>query len=77
MMKFLASGAVAMDKWLGTFLVLFFICGTGKMLIPSSKTIAMMYVIPAVANSAPIQRDLPIFYDAAVEALKDWTKINK
>lgn len=40
-------------------------------LMPSSKTIALMVAIPAVANSEPIQKDLPELYKLAVEALKD------
>lgn len=40
-------------------------------LIPSSKTIAMMVAIPAIANSEPIQKDLPELYQLAKEALKE------
>lgn len=40
-------------------------------LIPSSKTIAMMVVLPAIVNSEPIQKDLPEVYRMAVDALKD------
>lgn len=39
--------------------------------IPSSKTIAMMVVVPAVVNSEPIQKDLPELYKIGVEALKE------
>ena len=53
---------------------LFFLCIILKGVMPSSKTVAMMYVIPAVANSAPIQRDLPELYDMAVGALKEYLK---
>lgn len=38
--------------------------------IPSSKTVALMYVIPTIANSATVQKDLPEIYDAAMKALK-------
>jgi len=37
---------------------------------PTSKTVAMMVVIPAIAESKVIQEDLPDIYNAAVEALK-------
>lgn len=40
-------------------------------LIPSSKTIACMYVIPQIASSKVIQQDLPEIYDMAVSALKE------
>lgn len=40
-------------------------------LIPSSKTIAMMVAIPAIANSEPIQKDIPELYQLAKEALKE------
>jgi hypothetical protein len=40
-------------------------------LIPSSKTIAIMVVLPAIVNSEPIQQDLPELYRIAVDALKE------
>lgn len=39
--------------------------------IPSSKTIAMMVVIPAITNSEAVQKDLPEIYDLAVKSLKE------
>jgi hypothetical protein len=39
-------------------------------LMPNSKTIALMVVVPAVMNSEPIQKDLPELYQMAKEALK-------
>lgn len=39
--------------------------------LPSSKTIAVMVVLPAIVNSEPIQKDLPDLYRIAVDALKD------
>ena len=39
--------------------------------LPSSKTIAMMVVLPAIVNSEPIQKDLTEVYRMAVDALKD------
>lgn len=38
--------------------------------MPSSKTIAMMAVIPELAHSKVIQQDLPDIYEAALKALK-------
>lgn len=37
---------------------------------PSSKTFAMMVVLPKLADSALIQKDAPELYSLAVEALK-------
>jgi uncharacterized membrane protein YccC len=48
----------------------FVFAGLG-MITPSSRTIAMMYAIPAIVNSEPIQQDLPELYDMAVKSLKD------
>lgn len=45
--------------------------------IPSSNTVAMMVVIPKIANSEAIQRDLPDVYRAAVDALKEQLKTKK
>lgn len=59
-------------KWpgiTGLMLFLFFMCL--KTLIPSSNTIAMMVVIPQIAESKMVQKDLPELYNAAVEALKN------
>lgn len=52
-------------------LVATFLFGACTALIPSSKTIAMMIAIPAIANSEPIQKDLPELYQLAKDALKE------
>lgn len=38
--------------------------------MPTSKIIAMMTVIPKIAQSTVIQKDLPELYSVAIEALK-------
>lgn len=38
--------------------------------IPSSSTVAMMVIIPEIANSKALQKDVPDIYNAAVDALK-------
>ena len=43
----------------------------GCILIPSSSTIAMMVVIPKIAESKAIQQDLPDIYELAIKTLKD------
>jgi len=53
------------------FLVATLLFGACATLMPSSKTIAMMVAIPAIANSEPIQKDLPELYQLAKEALKE------
>lgn len=45
-----------------------------RTLAPSSDTIAMMVVIPAIVDSKIVQQDLPELYNAAVGALKDSLK---
>lgn len=47
------------------------ITATLATLLPSSKTIALMYVLPEIANSKVMQQDVPELYDMAVKALKD------
>ena len=44
-------------------------CGS-YVLVPSANTVAMMVIIPEIAQSKVIQKDLPDIYNAAVEALK-------
>jgi basic membrane lipoprotein Med (substrate-binding protein (PBP1-ABC) superfamily) len=51
-----------------------FLVGVCAALMPSSKTIAMMVVIPAIVNSEPIQKDLPDLYRLGVDALKEQIK---
>lgn len=41
------------------------------MLTPSSKTIAIMVVAPAIVNSKPVQEDMPELYTIAIEAMKE------
>jgi len=53
------------------FLIFFSAINT---LVPSSNTIAMMVVIPKIAESKAIQQDLPEIYNAAVESLKEKLK---
>lgn len=45
--------------------------------IPSSKTIALMVALPAIAKSEPIQQDLPEIYQLAKEALKEQLTLKK
>ncbi len=45
-----------------------------KVFTPSSKTIAMMVIVPGIANSKVIQTDMPELYNLAVDALKSKLK---
>jgi len=45
--------------------------GTASMLLPSSKTISLMVIVPAIVNSQPIQKDIPELYTLGVQALKE------
>lgn len=46
------------------------LAGLVALALPSSRTIALMYVLPRVADSEAIQRDVPELYRLAVDALK-------
>lgn len=59
-------GAFMFSIWLFTSSIWVF--------LPSSNTIAMMAVIPQIAESKIVQKDLPDLYNAAVEALKSSLK---
>lgn len=58
-------------KTLMTFTVGFVLSILAYLIVPSSNTVAMMVVIPKIAESKAVQQDLPDLYNAAVQALKD------
>jgi len=51
--------------WFWVFLFTFI-----TLLIPDSKDFAMIYVLPKVANSTIVQKDMPDIYNLAVSAFK-------
>lgn len=54
----------------GTVTAIVALCfGAFWVVTPSSKTVAVMVVAPAIVNSEPIQKDLPELYKAAKDAL--------
>lgn len=53
-------------------LALFFTILT--VLTPTSKEMAMIYVVPHLAESQVVKQDIPEVYDLGVKALKDWLK---
>jgi hypothetical protein len=50
--------------------LLFLVFALLRIATPSSNTVAMMVVIPKIAQSQVIQQDVPDLYNAAVSALK-------
>lgn len=42
--------------------------------VPTSKEMAMIYVVPHLAESQVVKQDIPEVYDLGVKALKDWLK---
>ena len=49
----------------------------GLIFVPTSKEMAMIYVVPNIAESQVIKQDIPEVYDLGINALKDWLKKNK
>lgn len=45
--------------------------------VPSSREVAMFYVVPHIAESDVIKRDIPELYDMGVSALKDFLASKK
>lgn len=46
----------------------------GVLFIPTSKEMAMIYVVPSITESQVIKQDLPEIYDLGVKSLKNWLK---
>lgn len=61
----------SMRKWGRRLIIISAALGILQAMIPSSNTIAMMVVIPKIAESKVIQQDLPEMYDIAIKALKE------
>lgn len=49
----------------------------GVLFTPTSKQMAMIYVVPQITESQVIKQDIPELYDLGVNALKDWLKKDK
>lgn len=64
-------------KWLKTLLFPWIFSLLGLTFVPTSKEMAMIYVVPNIAESQVIKQDIPEIYDLGVTALKDWLKKNK
>jgi len=46
------------------------LAATVSTLMPTSKTIAMMYAVPTIVNSKVVQEDLPEIYQMGINSLK-------
>jgi len=46
----------------------------GVIFVPTSREMAMIYVVPHIAESQIIKQDVPELYDLGINALKDWLK---
>lgn len=49
----------------------------GVLFTPTSKEMAMIYVVPQITESQVVKQDIPELYDLGVNALKDWLKKDK
>lgn len=49
----------------------------GVLFTPTSKQMAMIYVVPQITESQVVKQDIPELYDLGVNALKDWLKQTK
>ena len=49
----------------------------GAIFVPTSKQMAMIYVVPQITESQVVKQDIPELYDLGVNALKDWLKQTK
>lgn len=66
-----AEAVVALLRpWMRRTLGIFFVSFSLVTFVPSSNTIAMMIIVPKIADSKVIQHDLPDVYNAAISALK-------
>ena len=63
-------------RWMKRFGITVFTVFILGMVIPSSKEMAMFYVVPRIAESDVIKSDVPELYNMGVDALKDWLKSN-
>lgn len=51
--------------------ICFVLLGAAIAFLPSTKTLAATYVVPAIASSAAVQKDFPELYSLAVGKLKE------
>ena len=47
---------------------------SGVLFVPTTKEMAMIYVVPQLTESQVVKQDIPELYDLGVNALKEWLK---
>lgn len=62
------------SKWIKILLFPWVLALFGIIFVPTSKEMAMIYVVPQITESQVIKQDIPEVYDLGVKALKDWLK---
>jgi len=63
---------ISLPSGLSKTFVIFLIClNFLTCAIPSTKTLCMMYALPAIVNSKVVQTDFPELYDIALQATKE------
>lgn len=67
----------AMSILFKTITPIWLIAIIGVLFTPTSKQMAMIYVVPQITESQVIKQDIPELYDLGVNALKDWLKKDK
>lgn len=63
-----------MKKWIKGLLLPWIFVLLGVLFIPTSKELAMIYVVPSITESQVVKQDLPEIYDLGVKSLKNWLK---
>ena len=63
-----------MKKWIKGLLLPWIFIILGVLFIPTSKELAMIYVVPSITESQVVKQDLPEIYDLGVKSLKNWLK---
>lgn len=64
-------------RWGKRFSIAVFVAFLIGCFVPSSREMAMFYVVPHIAESDVVKRDVPELYDMGVSALKDFLASKK
>lgn len=64
------------SKWTKILLFPCVLALFGTLFVPTTKEMAMIYVVPAISQSEVIQKDIPELYNLGIESLKDMLKEN-
>ena len=58
-------------RWVKYAFIALTIGGLGSIFTPSTKEMAAIIIVPKIANSTAVQKDVPELYNLGVEWLKD------